>query len=134
MAGGPQRHRPADAAQLLRQRNSRDGGNGIHRDHADRWQPTPIHVETDYAFGGMSPACRGQGIHWGPDPLYGSQVNYERKTPCLLECRPPLGPDQMIAPGASFESFRAFELLHDSTNGSARGWPCAACIARWRPG
>ena len=85
-------------------------------DPTDGWRPMPLHVETDYAFGGMSPSSGGQGVRWGPDPLYSSQVNYERKTPCLLECRPPLGPDQVIAPGVRFESFRAFELAQDSTD------------------
>jgi len=47
-------------------------------------------------------------------------VNYNRQTPCLLECRPPLGPDQLIAPGGSFKSFRAFELVLDSTDRERR--------------
>ena len=90
-------------------------------DPNDEWQPMSIHVETDYAFGGMSPASRGQGVHWLPDPTYTSQVNYDLKTPCLLECRPPLGPDQVIAPGGSFESFRTFELAYDSTDRERKG-------------
>ena len=90
-------------------------------DPNDEWQPMALHVETDYAFGGMSPASRGQGVHWLTDPTYTSQVNYDLKTPCLLECRPPLGPDQIVAPGGSFESFRAFELAYDSTERERKG-------------
>ncbi len=77
---------------------------------------------SDFAFGGMmtgeeiSPAIR-----WKTDPLYSSQVHYERQTPCLLEAAPPQGPDVEIQPGASFESFRVFELLHDNTDRERRG-------------
>ena len=90
-------------------------------DAANQWEPMPIHVETDYAFGGMSSAARAQSVHWMTDASYKSQVNYDLKTPCLLECHPPLGPDQVIAPGGSFTSFRAFELVHDSTDRERRG-------------
>lgn len=48
-------------------------------------------------------------------PSYTSQVSYELQTPCLLQTRPPIGPDHIIEPGGSFESFRAFELAQDST-------------------
>ncbi|MBN2506596.1 MAG: alpha-galactosidase [Verrucomicrobia bacterium] len=90
-------------------------------DPTDHWEPMPIHVESDYAFGGMSTESRAQSVRWLPDPLYTSQVNYDLKTPCLLECRPSLGPDQILAPGGRFESFRVFELVHDSTERERRG-------------
>ncbi|MCX6928709.1 MAG: alpha-galactosidase, partial [Verrucomicrobia bacterium] len=85
-------------------------------DDSPTWQLPNLMVETDYTFGGMSGPNHSAGVHWVADPLYSSQVNYNRQTPCLLECRPPLGPDQVIAPGGSFESFRAFELAQDSTD------------------
>ena len=90
-------------------------------DDTPRWEPSGLYVETDYTFGGMSPANHGAAVHWGPDPLYGSQVNYNRKTPCLLECRPPRGPDQSIGVGGTFASFRTFELALDSTERERRG-------------
>ncbi len=90
-------------------------------DPTEQWESMSLHVETDYAFGGMSSSARAQSVQWLPDPTYHSQVNYELKTPCLLECRPPLGPDQIIAPGGSFESFRAFELAHDTTERERKG-------------
>ena len=81
-----------------------------------------IQVETDYAFGGaMDAGSDNPSVHWRSDPLYESQVNYERQTPCLLECSPPVGPDVTIAPRGSFESFRTFELVHDSTDRERRG-------------
>lgn len=83
-------------------------------DANENWQLPNLSVLSDYAFGGFdnSPHCRN--AYWIPDPDYSTQVNYERKTPCLLEVRPPIGPDQVIEPGKSFDSFRVFEVLHDS--------------------
>ncbi|MDX9754760.1 MAG: hypothetical protein RBU29_12420 [bacterium] len=85
-------------------------------------KPDSLHVETDMAFGGFEHmnACRGS-IHWVPDPFFETQVNYERMQPCLLEVRPEIGPDQDIHPGGTFESFRTFEVVYDSTERSRRG-------------
>ncbi|MCX7007667.1 MAG: hypothetical protein NTY53_10550 [Kiritimatiellaeota bacterium] len=85
-------------------------------DDSPAWRLPNLFVETDYTFGGMSGPNHSAGVHWVADPEFPTQVNYNRKTLCLLECRPPLGPDQLIAPGAAFESFRAFELVQDSTD------------------
>jgi hypothetical protein len=90
-------------------------------DSNPRWDWPNLQVETDYAFGGMGTKGGNKGVHWVVDPAYTSQVNYELKTPCLLECRPPLGPDQILQPGASLETFRAFELTHDSTDRERKG-------------
>jgi hypothetical protein len=77
---------------------------------------------SDYAFGGnMSSNADAPAVHWKSDPLYETQVHYERQTPCLLECAPPIGPEAQIQPGGAFESFRAFELAHDSTERERRG-------------
>ena len=87
----------------------------------ERWVLPNLHVECDYAFHGMSPASANVAAHWLPDPQYGTQVNYQRKTPCLLECRPPMGPGEVIAPGGEFASFRTFELVHDGTDRERQG-------------
>ncbi len=77
---------------------------------------------SDYSFGGnMNAAAGGPAIHWTNDPLYTTQVHYLRDTPCLLECSPPIGPEVEIKPGESFDSFRVFELVHDSTDRERRG-------------
>lgn len=81
-----------------------------------RWEHPKLYVETDYAF----LAFNGKGasqytVHWKTDPSYKTQVSFDLQTPCLLECAPPIGPDQEIVPGGTFESFRVFELLLDST-------------------
>ncbi len=90
-------------------------------DPTPRWELPSLAVETDYTFGGMSATNHSAAVHWVPDPLYETQVHYEKQTPCLLECRPPRGPDQVIAPGGRFTSFRTFELAHDSTDRERRG-------------
>ncbi|MGA2751133.1 MAG: hypothetical protein ABSG59_20385 [Verrucomicrobiota bacterium] len=90
-------------------------------DDSSQWQLPDLMVETDYTFGGMSAPNHSVAAHWMADPLYRTQVNYKLQTPCLLECRPPLGPDQIIGPGARFESFRVFELACDSSDRERKG-------------
>lgn len=88
-----------------------------------RMTPQGIHVESDYAFGdGGAPGEAGRwGVRWISDPTYETQVNYERKTRCLLEARPDLGPAQVIPAGADFESHRIWELVEDSGDRERRG-------------
>lgn len=79
--------------------------------------PPNIHVETDMSFGGMmASGANRRSFRWLPDPDFHTQVNYEKKTPCLLDIGPNLGPAQEIAPGGVFESFRAWVLPFDSTD------------------
>ncbi len=78
-------------------------------------------VETDYAHGDMSPYYANAAVKVIADPDYPTQVNYACKTPCLLRCEPPeMGPDADVAPSGTFESFRAFDLLLDSTERERR--------------
>lgn len=85
--------------------------------------PTPnIHVETDYSFGGMRHENASRlSVHWNEDPDFDTQVNYLRTTPALLEVSPTYGPNQTLAAGATFESFRAFVLIYDSTEKERKG-------------
>jgi hypothetical protein len=77
--------------------------------------PPNLHVETDMAFGGMMAAgANRRSYRWLPDPDFHTQVNYEKKTPCLLDVGPDLGPAEEIAPGGTFESFRVWVLPFDS--------------------
>ena len=86
------------------------------------FQRPNIHVETDYAFAGFMPQNTTHwSVHWVPDGQYHTQVNYRKKTPCLLEVRPTVGPEQTIAPGKTFESFRAFLLPYDGTDRERQG-------------
>lgn len=85
-------------------------------------EPDYLHVETDFAFGGFNhPNANRHAVHWRTDPLYSSQVNWARQTPCLLVVEPTYGPAQEIAPGGTFESFRIFELVYDSSDRERRG-------------
>ncbi len=80
-------------------------------------RPDYLHVETDFAFGGFNhEQANRHAVRWDVDPLYETQVNYLKQTPCLLVCEPSEGPAQEVAAGGRFEGFRAFELVHDGTD------------------
>lgn len=85
------------------------------------WVYPNLHVETEFAFLGMEADGANKAVFWVPDPQYQTQVNYRLQTPCVLETRPPLGPAITIAAGGSFETFRTFELIHDSTDRERKG-------------
>ena len=87
----------------------------------DKWTEPNIHIETDYAFHGMTPRSANEAVFWVTDSLFTSQVNYLLQTPCVLECRPPLGPNVKIKSGATFESFCTFELIYDSFDKERNG-------------
>ena len=85
-------------------------------------QPDSIQVETDQAFGSFTARqANSHVVRWEKDPLYTSQVNYNRETPCLLKVGPTRGPAQDIAPGETFTTFRAFGLVQDSSSRERRG-------------
>ena len=82
------------------------------------WEYPNIHVESDYAFNGATPLEADVTTHWVLDPQYTTQ---RWATPALMESRPPIGPDAILAPGATFETFRTFELIYDSTDRERKG-------------
>ncbi len=86
-----------------------------------QWEYPNIHVESDYAFNGGDPKTANKTTNWVQDPQYSTQVNYLRTKPVMLESRPPAGPDLIIEPGETFESFRTFELIYDSTERERKG-------------
>jgi len=87
------------------------------------WVLPNLYVETDYAFGGSmsSESCYEKSVWWIPDPDYKTIVNYNRKQPSMLECRPMTGPAQRIKPGESFDSFRTWILVNDNWDRERRG-------------
>jgi hypothetical protein len=87
----------------------------------DRWEYPNIHIESDYAFHGDDPKTADNTTFWIPDPQYNTQVNYVRRSPVMLNSRPPIGPDVTIEPGETFESFRTYELVYDSTERERKG-------------
>lgn len=89
---------------------------------SSQWRKGSLQVDSDYSFiATHSRPDENEIAHWEPDPNYQTQVNYRLKTPVLLRCYPPLGPDATIAPGAHFETFRIFELIHDNEDRERRG-------------
>ncbi len=80
-----------------------------------------VHVETDFTTVAMMPdVAQRDTVRWLPDPTYTTQVGYDLKTPCVLECWPPIGPAKDVKPGETFESFRTWILVHDSTDATRR--------------
>ncbi|MFH0991041.1 MAG: alpha-galactosidase [bacterium] len=90
-------------------------------DSPPQWDPPNIHVESEYAFLGMTPKTSNKTTFLVTDSTFTSQVNYQLKTPCILESRLPLGPDVDIQPGATFETFRTYELIFDSYDRERKG-------------
>jgi hypothetical protein len=86
------------------------------------WRSGDLQVDSDYSFLATHTRPDQNSVaHWEPDPNYKTQVNYNLKTPALLRCYPLLGPNATVAPGTTFDSFRIFELVHDSTDRERRG-------------
>ncbi len=85
------------------------------------WRTPAIDVLSDYMFKGMDLVTGNQIASWRPDPLYLSQVSYERKTPCVLVCEPALGPGVVVTPGGVFTSFRSHLVVHDSYDRERQG-------------
>ncbi|MCP4977456.1 MAG: alpha-galactosidase, partial [Maribacter sp.] len=81
-----------------------------------RWRRPNMHVESDYSFGGFSTGESETSIFWEVDPAYTSQVNWLMKTECLLESKLLVGPNEVLKPNASFESFHTYELLQDNSD------------------
>ncbi|SHI59116.1 NPCBM/NEW2 domain-containing protein [Arenibacter nanhaiticus] len=97
------------------------------------WETPNIHVESDYAFHSMSMKNANKVVHWEKDPRYTSQASYLLATPCLLECKLPIGPNEAIAPAATFESFRIWELPYDSSDKQRKGLYTNAMYAKIAP-
>ncbi|MGE3308872.1 MAG: alpha-galactosidase [Limisphaerales bacterium] len=85
------------------------------------WRTPAITVLSDYMFKGMDLVTGNQVARWTEDPAFTTQVSYALKTPCLLECEPPIGPGLTLPAGANFTSFRAWMIYHDSTDRERQG-------------
>lgn len=80
-----------------------------------------IHVESDWGFLGFTEREAERTEFWNIDPRYTSQCNYPMVTPCLLEVKLPMGPDEDIAHGGIFESFRTWLMPFDSDDRERKG-------------
>jgi hypothetical protein len=81
-----------------------------------------IYIETNYAFNNaMRYQISDQTTHWLIDSSYTSQVNYNYRTPCVLEVYPDKAPGIELKAGERFQSVRTYELLMDSYDRERRG-------------
>jgi hypothetical protein len=85
------------------------------------WVKPNIHVETDYAFGAMQQKTSDKTTYWVTDPRYTSQTNYPLQLPCILEVKPPLGPETVVASNKSLTTFRVWEIPMDTREEERRG-------------
>ena len=91
-------------------------------DNRKNWTYPNLTILTDYSFGGTGEEqVLETSAQWKTDPLYLTQVNYDRTMPCLLEVSPKLGPAREVAPGAVFTTYRTWELIHDSRDRERKG-------------
>lgn len=90
-------------------------------DVPDHFEKPNIHVETDYAFGAMQQRTSDKTTFWETDSRYTSQTNYPMQLPCILEIKPPLGPDTGIVSGGSLSTFRVWETPFDSYDKERKG-------------
>jgi len=87
----------------------------------EHWRRPDLHVESDFAFHGMSNVSADVTTRWLPDGGYTTQVSYALHTPCLLVSSYPVGPSARIAPGERFESYRVHELVFDGSDRERNG-------------
>jgi hypothetical protein len=87
------------------------------------WPAPNMTIETDYAFGGgMShESSLNKSYFWRPDPDYQTIINYNRTQPSMLVVEPAIGPGEILHPGDHFNSYRVFEMLHDSYDREKKG-------------
>ena len=80
------------------------------------WEYPNLYLENDYAFSGMTYEESDQALVWETDPDYTSQVNWERKMPCVLKSQPKIGPQLQLNAGGKFNSFKTYILPLDGTD------------------
>ncbi len=85
------------------------------------WKKPNIHIETDFAFPGMQQRNADRTTYWEKDPRYTSQTNYPLNLPCMLEVRPPLGPETGIDVNETLTTFRVWETPMDTRDEERRG-------------
>ena len=90
-------------------------------DIPQHWVKPNIHIESDYAFGAMQQKPSDKTTSWVPDTRYTSQTNYPLQNPCMLEVKPPLGPETAIAPGETLSTFRVWETPLDTRDDERKG-------------
>lgn len=98
-----------------------EGESSVDTRDIGQWRRPPIDVLSDYMFHGMDVETANVVARWEADPTYNTQVSYGLQTPCLLVCRPPIGPGVTLKAGASLDSFRVYLIAQDSTERERQG-------------
>ncbi|ULT25642.1 hypothetical protein KUH03_01115 [Sphingobacterium sp. E70] len=81
-----------------------------------------LYIESNFAFNNaMRYHLSDQSLHWKADSTYTSQVNYDLKTPAIMEVYPTVGVGIKLAAKDNFSSIRSWELLMDSYDRERRG-------------
>lgn len=80
-----------------------------------------IHVESDWGFHGFIEREADRTEYWNIDARYTSQCNYAMVTPCMLEVKLPMGPDEIMPNGSNFQSFRTWIMPFDSYERERKG-------------
>ena len=85
--------------------------------------PFNLHVESNFGYDSECGGWRGKSpaVHYVMDKAYTTQEPYRLDGINTLRCSPEMGPAETLKPGATFESFRVWELLFDSTERERRG-------------
>jgi len=103
-------------------------------DASTNWRPSDLFVYTDYTFAGMGVFNSNKAVEWVPDPDFKTQVNYELKTPCLVKCSSPVGPDAQVAPGDGSTRFEPLNFCTTTTIANDRAWASERCCEPLLPG
>lgn len=79
-------------------------------------------VETDYAMGSFqSWVAQKYSVKWTQDKRFKTQACFKPVQSALLRVEPEYGPDVIVPPGKTFESYRAFEMPLDSEDRERSG-------------
>jgi len=88
----------------------------------DMRKPSGLYIESDYAFNNsMQYRLSDQTTHWKTDSAYTSQVNYDLRTPCVLEVYPEDVAGIELGKGEHYRSVRTYELMMDGYDRERRG-------------
>lgn len=97
-----------------------------------QWRLPSMTVFADMAFGGK-PLEAGNCVNWLRDPTYQTQVSYLLDTPCLLEVKPPLGPNVTLQSQETHASIRSYMLLHETDARESRGFEIRSVMRHLAP-
>lgn len=87
---------------------------GYSMDHSDDNASPNIFVKTNYNFQERLSRFPNQAVSWQYSSTFPHSDHFFSTSPNLLCVKPPFGPDVTLLPGDELETFRTWELFHDS--------------------